>query len=136
MAKLDFNYNDGGRSLYFDAAKVSDCVVRAISIATDTDYKEVYDKSAKFLGYTPRNGVARRDTKKLMAYFGFSWVPLMTIGSGCTAHLAVGEIPMSGRIVCSVSKHITAVIDGVLNDTYDCSRGGSRCVYGYWFIKK
>jgi len=25
-----------------------------------------------------------------------------------------------------------AVIDGVINDTYDCSREGTRCVYGYW----
>jgi hypothetical protein len=24
------------------------------------------------------------------------------------------------------------VIDGVIHDTHDCSRGGTRCVYGYW----
>jgi len=34
--------------------------------------------------------------------------------------------------VVSVSKHYTAVIDGELHDTWDCSRAGSRCVYGYW----
>jgi len=31
-----------------------------------------------------------------------------------------------------VSKHLTAVIDGVMYDTHDPSRGGSRCVYGYY----
>jgi hypothetical protein len=31
-----------------------------------------------------------------------------------------------------VSRHAVAVIDGVIHDTYDCSRGGKRCVYGYW----
>jgi hypothetical protein len=41
--------------------------------------------------------------------------------------------------VCNVSKHFTAVIDGRLHDTYDCSRNGNdcsrngkRCVYGYY----
>ena len=32
----------------------------------------------------------------------------------------------------SVSKHITAVVDGVIHDTFDPSRDGTRCVYGYW----
>jgi hypothetical protein len=26
------------------------------------------------------------------------------------------------------------VIDGVLHDTHDCTRGGTRCVYGYWIV--
>ncbi len=29
-------------------------------------------------------------------------------------------------------RHYTAVIDGVINDTHDPSREGTRCVYGYW----
>jgi hypothetical protein len=41
------------------------------------------------------------------------------------------ELP-KGRIICRLSKHYAAVIDGVLNDTYDCSRKGTRCVYGYF----
>ena len=24
------------------------------------------------------------------------------------------------------------MIDGVIHDTYDPTRGGTRCVYGYW----
>jgi hypothetical protein len=51
----------------------------------------------------------------------------MQIGSGCTVHL----LP-SGKLVVSVSKHLTAVIDGVIHDTHDCSRAETRCVYGYW----
>lgn len=30
------------------------------------------------------------------------------------------------------SKHLAAVVDGVLHDTYDCTREGTRCVYGYY----
>lgn len=69
---------------------------------------------------------------KVMALFGGVWVPRMQIGSGCKCHLRANEIPMTGRIVCNVSKHVCAVVDGVLNDTHDCSRRGERCVYGYW----
>ena len=41
------------------------------------------------------------------------------------------ELP-SGTLIVSCSKHITVVKEGVLHDTYDCSRRGTRCVYGYW----
>ena len=40
-----------------------------------------------------------------------------------------------GRLIVSVSKHLTAVIDGNVHDIYDCTRNGKRCVYGY-FIKE
>ena len=55
----------------------------------------------------------------------------MKIGSGCKVHLSEDELP-NGRLVCNLSGHVTCVIDGVINDTYDCSRDGKRCVYGYW----
>lgn len=62
---------------------------------------------------------------------GWTWVPTMQIGQGCKVHLRAEELP-AGRLVVSVSKHETAVIDGVINDIYDCSRDGTRCVYGYY----
>lgn len=55
----------------------------------------------------------------------------MKIGSGCKVHLRENELP-KGNIVVSVSGHLTCVKDGVIYDTYDCSRDGTRCVYGYW----
>ena len=66
---------------------------------------------------------------------GFEWMATMLIGQGCKVHLRDGELPM-GRLVVSVSKHWTAVIDGVIRDTYDPSRDGTRCVYGYWQKKR
>jgi len=129
---MDFKYNDGGRSKYFAASKVSDCVTRAVAIATGNDYKQVYDIIASLCGYTPRNGVKKTDTKKVMKYFGGVWHPCMGVGTGCKTHLADNEVPMRGRVVCSCSKHVTCIVDGVINDTYDPSRNGTRCVYGYW----
>lgn len=67
-----------------------------------------------------------------MTSYGWRFIPTMGIGTGCTTHLRDGEIPMVGRIVCNVSKHYVAVVDGVIQDTFDPSREGTRCVYGYW----
>lgn len=141
--KLEFNYNDGGRSNYFKGM-TGDCVCRAISIGTGMDYKTVYDminEKAKHEKITKRKksksnartGVYKRNFKEILKELGWTWVPLMTIGSGCTNHLAQGEIPMDKTIICSLSHHLTCVVNGVLNDTYDCSREGTRCVYGYWY---
>lgn len=128
---MEFNYNDGGRSNYFKGS-ASDCVCRAIAIALEKDYKETYDECKKFLGYSPRDGVNKKDTKNLMKHFGFKWTSLMGIGTGCTIHLRSEELP-KGRIVCKCSSHLVACIDGIVNDTHDSSRDGTRCVYGYWY---
>lgn len=126
-----FVYNDGGRSVYYKSKDVGDCVVRSIAIAKNSDYKAVYDETRNFLGYSPRNGIENKDTKKLLAHFGGKWHATMAIGSGCKVHLRKDELP-SGRIVCNCSGHLVAVINGIINDTHDCSRNGTRCVYGYW----
>lgn len=129
---MEFKYNDGGRSKYFKGL-AGDCVTRAIAIATNKDYKDVYNEVGKIIGYTPRNGVKKKDTRKVMQHYGFKWVSCMGIGTGCTTHLKEDELP-SGIIVCKVTAHITCIIDGVINDTFDPSRDGKRCVYGYWYL--
>ncbi len=93
---------------------------------------EVYRLIREITGHSPLDGATRPQIDRLMSKLGASWRPLMQIGTGCTHHLRAGEVPMKGRIVCNLSKHVTAVIDGVINDTYDPSRNGMRCVYGYW----
>jgi hypothetical protein len=58
----------------------------------------------------------------------------MNVGAGWKVHLRDGELPM-GRLVVNVSRHSVAVIDGVINDTFDDQHGGTRCVYGYWKLR-
>jgi hypothetical protein len=55
----------------------------------------------------------------------------MKIGQGTTVHLRTEELP-TGRLVVRLSGHLCAVIDGVIHDTHDPSRQGTRCVHGYW----
>lgn len=128
---MKFEYHDGGRSKYFAKETVRDCVVRAIAIASGRDYKEVYNKAKEIIGYTPRNGVKCSDTHKIMKAFGGEWNR-----TGGNTHLCEGEIPMRGHIICNLKGHVTAVINGVIYDTYDCSDDGYRSIYGYWRFKR
>jgi len=130
---MRYQYNDGGRSQYFKAGQVGDCVCRSIAIAARRDYKEVYDTVRRLTGENPRNGLSKKATKKAVEAFGGRWTATMGIGTGCRVHLRDGELP-NGRLVCNVSGHCVAVIDGTINDIYDPSRSESRCVYGYWIF--
>jgi hypothetical protein len=137
-----FRFHDGGRTAAGYRGKAGDCVVRAIAIATQRPYQEIYElvnraalrertgKRKRGIS-NARTGVYKSSIHRVMEQLGWEWTPTMQIGSGCTVHLRSDELP-SGRLVVSVSKHLTAVIDGVIHDTHDCSRRGTRCVYGYW----
>lgn len=146
---MQFVFDDGGRQAAGYQGQTGDCVCRAICIATGQQYKHVYDmlaagNQAQRIGKngcggvrSARNGISttRKWFKQYMQSLGFVWVPTMRIGQGCTVHLNPSELP-SGRLVVAVSKHMCAVIDGVLHDTHDCSRGGTRCVYGYYILNE
>ncbi|MCX7245735.1 MAG: hypothetical protein NT054_08715 [Burkholderiales bacterium] len=148
-SKLGFQHNDGGRVASGYKGYAGDCVVRSIAIAAELPYAQVYeslrqanavyaegkrDRLARQLntrGSSPRNGNHRKVFHDYILAQGFQWVPTMKIGGGCQAHLRLNEIPQ-GRVIVKVSKHLTAVIDGVIHDTHDPSRQGRRCVYGYY----
>lgn len=142
---MQFILNDGGRQSAGFRGLAGDCACRSIAIAAGLPYSEVYNRlahemrSGRHVGKvrSPRNGVQVRRTwfKRYMAGLGFEWVPTMHIGQGCRVHLRQGELPQ-GRLVVQVSKHLTAVIDGVIHDTHDPCRNGTRCVYGYWLLKR
>ena len=143
--KMKYKYNDGGRSEAGYKGRTGDCGARALAIATDTNYTEIYNliiESAKSEKITkarptrshPRTGVWRDTMHQILTDMGWHWVAKMKVGQGCTTHLSSDELP-EGRIIVRLSKHYAAVIDGVLHDTHDCSRNGTRCVYGYWTLK-
>jgi hypothetical protein len=142
---MDFKFNDGGRALAGFKGKTGDCVARAIAIAAELPYADVYkalaegtgsQRASKRRGTRPASAahgitVKRKWFKDYMQSIGFEFVATMGIGTGCKVHLRPDELP-SGRLVVSVSKHYTAVIDGTVNDTWNPQRQSGRCVYGYW----
>ena len=144
---MNFQYNDGGRKDAGFKGKIQprDCVCRAIAIATGKPYREVYDainekakaarKGSRAGKSAARNGVYKELYRELLTEWGWTWTPTMLVGKGCQVHLREDELPQ-GTLICSVSKHLVCVKDGTIHDTHDCSRGGKRCVYGYWSKEK
>src|SRR4030095_4711476 len=131
---MPYVIDDGGRRAAGFQGPTGDCVVRSIAIAMERPYQEVYDAlsagcrtqrvtkrgTAKS---SARDGVntTREWFKDYMREAGWEGVPTMQIGTGCRVHLVKGELPM-GRLIVSVSKHYTAVIDGVVRDMHDPQR--------------
>jgi len=151
-SRFPFQFNDGGREAAGFKGGAGDCVVRSIAIAANLPYirvcedlrlaNESYaelrnDRLAKRLnakGASPRNGNHRNVFHDYILGLGFEWVPTMKVGAGCQVHLRPDELP-NAILIAKVSKHLTAIIDGVIHDTHDPSRAGTRCVYGYYLKK-
>jgi len=140
-------YNDGGREAAGYKGEAGDCVTRAVAIALGEDYEQaridLMEATAEWRessrsraasrrkSNSVRNGTPKDVSREYLATKGWEWFPTMTIGSGCKVHLRAEELPI-GTIIAKVSKHVCAVVDGVIHDTHDPSREGTRCVYGYW----
>ena len=139
-----WTYDDGGRREAGFSSSTGDCVCRAIAIATGLAYKTVYDDLAEMSASErrtkrrkrqshPRTGVRRGVYQRYLFHMGWKWQPTMQVGQGCKVHLRSQELP-AGRLIVALSKHLTCMVDGVVHDTYDCSRDGTRCVYGYYYL--
>lgn len=155
---MEYVFDDGGRSKYFKAEHVGDCVCRAIAIATGMDYKEVYDELQrrakqetdiqlkKHRGNkrsSARNGMFRETWKEYLADLGWEYHSTCGVGKGISCHLVADELPM-GTVLVKVTKHLVCVKDGIIHDTYnssikqyydDCGNlvtNDRRAVYGYW----
>ena len=145
-------YDDGGRKAAGYRGSPGDCVTRAIAIACELDYQQVYDAlntatknpvkvhrktRQRLASMSSRTGHAKRTYRQFLEDIGWVWVPTMFVGSGCKVHLLCDELP-SGRLIARCSRHLVAVIDGVIHDTHDSSISrhvglpGTRCVYGYF----
>jgi len=152
---VSYVYDDGGRAAAgfpADAQDAHDCVCRAIAIATERPYRDVYNslneavkrykggsKRKRKAGRppkahwqsSPRAGLDKKTLRRYLDELGWAWTATMTYGTGCVVHLRGDELP-PGRLIVSISRQLVAVIDGVIHDIENPSRDGTRCVYGYW----
>ena len=133
-------YDDGGRAAAGFVGDAGDCVTRAIAIATGMDYRAVYDdlserQAALGKPRSARNGVQPKAYKPYLAELDAIWTPTMSIGSGTTVHLRECELPYEPWLIVRLSKHLAAIRQGVVYDTHDPSRDGTRAVYGYWHVR-
>lgn len=140
-----WTYNDGGRSQAGYKGDTGDCLCRAVAIVTGRPYADIYDEineacqteyktKRRRTKSSARTGVYKATARRYLETIGMLWTATMGIGTGCTVHLKADELP-TGRIIAQASLHWTAVIDGMIHDTHDSTREGTRCVYGYWTLK-
>lgn len=129
---IDFVYDDGGRNGHRNVrAHVGDCGCRALSIIMQRDYWSLYDYlDANFHG-SPSRGLSRDVVHKIMRDEGYEYVACAN-PKGDIRRLRRADLP-DGRLLVWIRDHYTAVIDGVIHDTYDCSKHGRAHVMGYWY---
>ena len=117
--------------------------IPAIAIATGRPYQEVCDAlnelgrneyiaKRKKRRSPSQAGVYRKSYQRYLTTLSWHWKGTTAIGSGCTVPYDLRNC-RTGDSSLKFSGHLTVVvIDGVLYDTHDCSRHGTRCVYDYF----
>lgn len=130
--EMPWVYADGGRrAAGYLSDTVGDCACRSIAIVSGKPYLSIYaalNELAKegrgkwAIGSRARDGVTKITYERLLKRMGFKWALNRT-------RLRVGELPSRAKLVVRMVGHLTAVVDGVIHDTWDCSGG---YVLGWW----
>ena len=128
-------YSDGGRAAAGFSGNVDDCSVRSIAIALALPYERVHRELSRDLGASADYGMSQQAIHKYVFSYGWRWTQTTgMVSNSFYVHLREGQLP-PGRIIARIPNHVTAVIDGVIHDTFDPSEGGHRGVIGYWSKK-
>ena len=121
-------------NLHPQQKKVRDCVKRAIAFVSDTPYEQI----AKELNELKKEIKSKvfNDNKNWKEYVSRKGWEKLSFPS------EKGKVRMNGERFCQqfpkgtyllrMAGHLTAVKDGVIYDTWDCSQ---KCVYTAWKIK-
>ena len=113
--------------------KTTDCVVRAISKATNIEYMECrrrLNQLKRDWGFTDY-----KDTKFLYKYFeGYPRLIFKAVrGEPRIKGTDFTVLHPVGTFVLKMAGHVTVCVDGVILDIWDCSY---RSVYTAWEISK
>lgn len=130
---MNYTYNDGGRKAAGYKGTAGDCGARAMAIALQLDYKEVYKELSKAnvdngRSKSARNGIMKDTYTEVLKRHGWIWMKAPTF-EGRKARCS--DMP-KGRVIAKQARHFVAVIDGVAYDSWNSSE---RMVYGYWAKK-
>ena len=121
---LRYQYSDGGRESAGFKGRAGDCVTRAMAIATGKPYRECYRALAKankvYTGVrSARNGVRKEAYVKVFSDAGMVQIPInWPVGRGPKPTLTQAAKKFPTCIV-TTAKHMIAIKDGVLRDTWD-----------------
>lgn len=128
-----YNHNDGGRLEAGHLGGASDCVTRALSIYAigrgphdriADAYRAVFNEIRAIEPNAEREGinVFGAEFTAYMGRSGFVFIPLRY-------PIALRDFPVGHDFIVLTKNHVVAVMDGVVNDTFDCRDEMAR---GYW----
>ena len=106
---------------------ISDCVIRSISVLENRDWLDVYDELSYLAG---NKGLMFENVPFVEDYLDDRYP------RECHYSKTVGEFAREhpvGRYAVTMDGHITAIIDGIIIDTFDPSERIMRCA---WITKK
>lgn len=112
-----------------------DCMVRSVSIATDTPYSTVHKIMYKHGWRATRNkskGNWEDQITETLTELGFKYRKISYPAIRGKERMKATLMPNEGTYILRQSKHVVAYKDGILMDTWDCS---NKCVYFAWEIK-
>lgn len=127
---MEYKLNDGGRQAAGFKGTAGDCGARAMAIALNLDYKAVYKELSQAncdngRSRSARNGIMKDIYTVVLKRYGWVWHKApQFIGRKARC----SDMP-KGSVIAKQAHHLVAVIDGVANDTWDCTH---KMVYGYW----
>lgn len=106
---------------------VNDCVVRAISLAEEKTWDQVYEELSK---YAQSQGITFSEIEFIDKYLSDKYEsycqdrknPAVTVGDFANKQL-------EGRWLVTMKGHITAIINGIIYDTFDPSSRIMWCAY-------
>lgn len=107
--------------------KLPDCVCRAISLATDTDYNAVMELLRENGLANDCDDICLDCYSQLLAEIGY----MMRPGRGATVEEIASRHP-DKRVLLRLDGHLTCCIDGVCYDIWDCT---SEPVDVYWVVE-
>jgi len=120
-----YKYNDGGRSKYYALKNVGDCVIRAIAIATERDYKEVVEDTWEF---SKKYGCPINWKEVYVPYLeSIGWEKVSS--PKFKGRKAIAKDLPKGRYIMTQANHLSACIDNVPHDTWDTSNKMVYCYY-------
>lgn len=111
--------------------KIGDCVVRAIAIATNKKWIEVYNELCRIGSEHLDMPNSRAVYETYLLENGWSKQKMPRDPNGKRIKLKDFIQGRSGILIASVVKHLTAVEDETILDTWDC---GNKCI-GNYYIK-
>ena len=112
---MKFNYNDGGRTKHYPKKKLGDCVVRAISIALEQDYKKTL---IELCDLAIEKGGMPNSHHIYEIYLGDrGWIKNKPPRDSNGKKIRLKDWEHNRAIVLTTG-HLTCVIDNCINDTF------------------